>query len=47
MNAFGGPPTRVYRMMTNLGPQCGGQQADAATIKVQRIAGIELQACAR
>jgi hypothetical protein len=34
-----GPPTRVYRMMTNLGPQSGGGSADAATMKVQRIAG--------
>jgi hypothetical protein len=38
-NALGGPPTRVYRMMTNLGAQSGGQLADAATIKVERIGG--------
>ena len=41
--ALGGPQTRIYRMMTNLGAQSGGLQADAATIKVQRIAGnVEL-----
>jgi len=38
-NGLGGPPTQVYRIMTNLGPQSGGNQALAATIKVERIAG--------
>jgi len=41
-DALGGPATRVYRMMTNLGAQSGGLEADAATIKVQRAAGIDL-----
>lgn len=36
---LGGPVTRVYRMMTNLGPNSGGQLADSATIRVRRNAG--------
>ncbi len=38
-DGLSGPPTRICRMMTNLGPNSGADNADAATIKVQRIAG--------
>jgi hypothetical protein len=38
-NALGGPPTRVYRIMRNLGAQSGGLGADSAVIKVQRMMG--------
>jgi hypothetical protein len=38
-NAIGGPPTRVYRIMSNLGPGSGGQGADSVTIKVLRMPG--------
>jgi hypothetical protein len=41
--ALGGAPTQVYRIMTNLGAQSGGEQADAVAIKVERIvAGVGL-----
>jgi hypothetical protein len=41
-DALGGPPTAVYRIMTNLGAGSGGLGADAVTVKVQRGAGMNL-----
>lgn len=38
-NALGGPETRVYRIMRNLGAQSGTMGADSVTIKVQRWVG--------
>lgn len=38
-DALGNPPTRVYRIMTNLGLGSGGAQADSAAIRVKRMPG--------
>lgn len=40
--ALGGPATRVYRLMTNLGPNSGASNADSACIKVQSAGGLNL-----
>jgi len=37
--ALGGPDTKVYRIMTNLGPQSGTLGANSVVIKVQRWIG--------